>query len=95
MSSKKNQNLIKAIMLIITMFLMIGTVVAIKFASIYGPSAFLVFGGIFIFFVVIASHLWSQYRENENSQQIADLMKEVLTSPMENMAGDSGYAVAV
>lgn len=95
MSSKKNQNLIKAIMLIITMFLMIGTVVAIKFASIYGPSAFLVFGGIFVFFVVIASHLWSQYRENENSQQIADLMKEVLTSPMENMAGDSGYAVAV
>lgn len=95
MSSKKNQNLIKAIMLIITMFLMIGSVVAIKFASVYGPSAFLVFGGIFVFFVVIASHLWSQYRENENSQQIADLMKEVLTTPMENMAGDSGYAVAV
>ena len=95
MSSKKNQNLIKAIMLIITMVMMIGTVVTVKLSSVYGPSAYLIFAGIFLFIVIVTMHLWSRYRENETSQQIADLMKEALTSPMENMAGDSGYAVAV
>jgi len=95
MSSKKNQNLIKAIMLIITMVMMIGTVVTVKLSSVYGPSAYLIFAGIFLFIVIVTMHLWSRYRENETSQQIADLMKEALTSPMENMVGDSGYAVAV
>ena len=95
MSSKKNQNLIKAIMLIITMVMMIGTVVTVKLSSMYGPSAYLIFAGIFLFIVIVTMHLWSRYRENETSQQIADLMKEALTSPMENMVGDSGYAVAV
>ena len=95
MSSKKNQNLIKAIMLIITMVMMIGTVVTVKLSSMYGPSAYLIFAGIFLFIVIVTMHLWSRYRENETSQQIADLMKEALTSPMENMVSDSGYAVAV
>lgn len=95
MSSKKNQNLIKAIMLIITMVMMIGTVVTVKLSSVYGPSAYLIFAGIFLFIVIVTMHLWNRYRENETSQQIADLMKEALTSPMENMVGDSGYAVAV
>ena len=95
MSSRKNQNLIKAIMLIITMVMMIGTVVTVKLSSVYGPTAYLFFIGIFLLIVIVTMHIWSKYRENETSQQIADLMKEALTTPMENMAGDSGYAVAV
>ncbi|MBR6453221.1 MAG: AAA family ATPase, partial [Fibrobacter sp.] len=71
------------------------TVVTVKLSSVYGPSAYLIFAGIFLFIVIVTMHLWSRYRENETSQQIADLMKEALTSPMENMVGDSGYAVAV
>ncbi|MBR6454917.1 MAG: hypothetical protein IKS97_10185, partial [Fibrobacter sp.] len=71
MSSKKNQNLIKAIMLIITMVMMIGTVVTVKLSSVYGPSAYLIFAGIFLFIVIVTMHLWSRYRENETSQQIA------------------------
>ena len=77
------------------MVMMIGTVVTVKLSSMYGPSAYLIFAGIFLFIVIVTMHLWSRYRENETSQQIADLMKEALTSPMENMVGDSGYAVAV
>lgn len=95
MSRKNNQNLVKALMLIISMVMVFGAVVTIKLSTVYGPSAYLIFVGIFILVVIIAFSIWSKYREHETSQQIADLMKEALTTPMENVAGDAGYAVAV
>ena len=96
MSRQKNQNLIKGLTLVITMILLFGMIVAVKLSTVYGPFAYLIFAAFFLFVMFLGFLIWSRYRENETSQQIADLMKEALTTPLENIAsGDSGYAVAV
>ena len=96
MSRQKNQNLTKGLTLIVTMMLLLGTIVAVKLSSVYGPFAYLIFAAFFLFVIFFGYLIWSRYRENETSQQIADLMKDALTTPLENIAsGDSGYAVAV
>ena len=96
MSSKKNQNLIKGLTLIITMVLMFATIVVVKLSVVYGPITYLIFAGFALFVLLMGFLFWSKNRENETTQQIADLMKEALTSPLEsNSYGDSGYAAAI
>ena len=96
MSSKKNQNLIKGLTLVISMILMLGMIVAVKLSMIYGLVTYLFFAAFIIVVIVAGFVFWSRCRENETTQQIADLMKEVLTTPLENTVSDnSGYAVAI
>ncbi len=96
MSSKKNQNLIKGLTLIITMVLMFATIVVVKLSVVYGPITYLIFAGFALFVLLMGFLFWSKNRENETTQQIADLMKEALTSPLEsNSLGESGYAAAI
>ena len=96
MSSQKNQNLVKGLTLIILMILLFGTIVVVKLATVYGPVAYLFFVAFTLIVIVAGFLFWSRYRENETSQQIADLMKEALTTPLENAGADnSGYAVAI
>ena len=48
MSSKKNQNLIKGLTLVISMILMLGTIVAVKLSMIYGLVTYLFFAAFII-----------------------------------------------
>ena len=83
----------------ITSFLMVmllaGFIGVIKLTSILGSAAYLLFAVIVFIIAIIGFHLWTRYRETESSQQVADLIKEVLTTPLEKKeSGDSQYAVA-
>ena len=83
----------------ITSFLMVmllaGFVGVIKLTSILGSAAYLLFAVIVFIIAIVGFHLWTRYRETESSQQVADLIKEVLTTPLEKKeSGDSQYAVA-
>lgn len=83
----------------ITSFLMVmllaGFIGVIKLTSILGSAAYLLFAVIVFIIAIVGFHLWTRYRETESSQQVADLIKEVLTTPLEKKeSGDSQYAVA-
>lgn len=83
----------------ITSFLMVmllaGFVGVIKLTSVLGSAAYLLFAVIVFIIAIVGFHLWTRYRETESSQQVADLIKEVLTTPLEKKeSGDSQYAVA-
>lgn len=97
MSRKRiNHNLLTGITAVILIVTMITVFVVIKLAAIFGPSAYLLFAVLFIVVSSIGLHLWTRHRESETAQQVADLMKEALTTPLEKTGmGDSGYAVAV
>ena len=83
----------------ITSFLMVmllaGFIGVIKLTSVLGSAAYLLFAVVVFIIAIIGFHLWTRYRETESSQQVADLIKEVLTTPLEKKeSGDSQYAVA-
>ena len=83
----------------ITSFLMVmllaGFIGVIKLTSVLGSAAYLLFAVIVFIIAIVGFHLWTRYRETESNQQVADLIKEVLTTPLEKKeSGDSQYAVA-
>ena len=81
---------------VILMMTMVGVVVVVKLTSVLGPSAYLLFIVLFVVLLAVGLYLWTRYRETETAQQVADLMKEALTSPLEKrVEGESEYAVAV
>ena len=93
---KTNQTLLAGISSVMLMLTMVATVAIIKLSSVLGASAYLLFIALVLIISVTGFLLWTRYRSTETAQQVADLMKEVMTSPMEkNLSGDSQYAVAV
>lgn len=95
MSSPKNQNLLKALTLIISMVVMFGAIVVVKLSSVYGPIAYLIFAAFSLFVILLGFVFWSRNSENETNQQIADLMKDALKNQQNGDMSDSGYAVAI
>ena len=96
MSSQNNQNVTKAVTLIVSMMLILGMVVTVKLAATYGPISYLIFAAFSLLVIFLGFVLWSRSRENETNQQIADLMKDALTHSKSNqISEDSGYAVAI
>ena len=78
------------------MVVMLGAIVSVKFASIYGPITYLIFAAFSLFVMVLGFVFWSRNRENETSRQIADLMRDALKNPQKGYSSeDSGYAVAI
>ena len=93
---KRNNTLLSGLTAIMLILLIAGTMAIIKLTAVFGPSSYLLFIILFLIVALIGFHLWTRYRSTETAQQVADLMKEVLTSPVEEtLAGDSQYAVAV
>ena len=90
-----NQNMLVGITSFLMVMLLAGFVGVIKLTSVLGSAAYLLFAVIVFIIAIVGFHLWTRYRETESSQQVADLIKEVLTTPLEKKeSGDSQYAVA-
>ena len=93
---KTNQTMLTCITIIMMLVMLFGSFGIIKLTAILGPSSYFLFILLFLIVAVIGFHIWTRYRSPETAQQVADLMKEVMTSPLEkSLAGDSQYAVAV
>lgn len=93
---KINQTMLTCITIVMMLVMLFGSFGIIKLTTILGPSSYFLFILLFLIVAVIGFHIWTRYRSTETAQQVADLMKEVMTSPLEkSLAGDSQYAVAV
>lgn len=93
---KTNQTMLTCITIVMMLVMLFGSFGIIKLTAILGPSSYFLFILLFLVVAVIGFHIWTRYRSTETAQQVADLMKEVMTSPLEkSLAGDSQYAVAV
>lgn len=93
---KMNQTMLTCITIVMMLVMLFGSFGIIKLTTILGPSSYFLFILLFLIVAVIGFHIWTRYRSTETAQQVADLMKEVMTSPLEkSLAGDSQYAVAV
>ena len=88
--------MLTCITIVMMLVMLFGSFGIIKLTAILGPSSYFLFILLFLIVAVIGFHIWTRYRSTETAQQVADLMKEVMTSPLEkSLAGDSQYAVAL
>ena len=93
---KTNRAMLSGLTAAMMIVMLVGSMAIIKLTAVLGPTSYFLFIVLFLVVVLIGFHIWTRFRSNETAQQVADLMKEALTSPLEHsLAGDTQYAVAV
>ena len=82
--------MLTGITIVMMVVMLVGSMGIIKLTAVFGPSSYYLFIALFLVVALIGFHIWSRYRSNVTAQQVADLMKEALTTPLEkSLAGDS------